>query len=108
MATTISRDILNKETNARFWAQTGYKPGQRLDPNNPLDKAKMPVWMDIFRKVNAEADVVTRSRRALLMPRSRTPLLRCTSTPRRRLRIRKRRDSTRKPPQSRRKSLRRS
>ena len=59
MATQISRDILNKETNARFWAQTGYKPGQRLDPNNPLDKAKMPVWMDIFRKVNAEADAGT-------------------------------------------------
>ena len=56
MATPISRDILNKETNARFWAQTGFKPGQRLDPNNQLDKAMMPVWMDIFRKVTAEAD----------------------------------------------------
>ena len=56
MATPISRDILNRETNARFWAQSGYKVGQRLDPNNPLDKAKMPVWMDIFRKVTAEAD----------------------------------------------------
>ena len=59
MATPISRDILNKETNARFWAQTGYKPGQRLDPKNPLDKAKMPVWMDIFRKVTADADAGT-------------------------------------------------
>lgn len=56
MATPINRDILNQETNARFWAQSGYKPGQPLDPNNPLDKAKMPVWMDIFRKVKAEAD----------------------------------------------------
>jgi hypothetical protein len=56
MATPISRDILNQETNARFWAQTAYKPGQPLDPNNPLDKAKMPVWMDIFRKVKADAD----------------------------------------------------
>ena len=55
----ISRDILNQETNARFWAQTGYKPGQRLDPNNSLDKAKMPVWMDIFRKVQAEANAGT-------------------------------------------------
>ena len=59
MATPISRDILNQETNARFWAQTGYKPGKRLDPNNPLDKAKMPVWMDIFRKVTAEANAGT-------------------------------------------------
>ena len=59
MATPISRDILNKETNALFWAQTGHKPGQRLDPNNPLDKAQMPVWMDIFRKVKAKADAGT-------------------------------------------------
>ena len=59
MTPPISRDILNQETNARFWAQTGYKPGQRLDPKNPLDKAKMPVWMDIFRKVSAEANAGT-------------------------------------------------
>ena len=59
MATPISRNILNQETNARFWAQSGYKVGQRLDPKNPLDKAKMPVWMDIFRKVSAEADAGT-------------------------------------------------
>ena len=55
----VSRDVLNRETNARFWAQSGYKPGKRLDPNNPLDKAKMPVWMDIFRKVTSEADAGT-------------------------------------------------
>lgn len=59
MATPISRDILNREVDARFWAQTGHKPGQRLDPNNPLDKAKIPVWNDIFRKVKAEADAGT-------------------------------------------------
>ena len=56
MATTISRDILNKETNARFWTSTGHRPGQKLDPKNPTDKAMMPVWMEIFRKVSAEAD----------------------------------------------------
>jgi hypothetical protein len=52
----VSRDVLNRETNARFWASTGFRPGQKLDPNNPTDKAMMPVWMDIFRKVKAEAD----------------------------------------------------
>ena len=55
----ISRDTLNRETNARFWAQSGHKPGQRLDPNNPTDKAMMPIWMDIQRKVQAEADAGT-------------------------------------------------
>ena len=55
MATAISRDVLNKETNARFWAQTKHKVGKPLDPKNPLDKAKIPVWNDIFRKVQAEA-----------------------------------------------------
>ena len=59
MATPISRDIQNRETNARFWAATGYRPGHKLDPNNPTDKAMMPVWMEIFRKVKAEADADT-------------------------------------------------
>ena len=58
MATPISRDTLNQETNARFWA-TGYRPGHKLDPKNPTDKAMMPVWMDIFRKVSAEAEAGT-------------------------------------------------
>src|SRR5262245_42519281 len=59
MATAISRDILNKATNARFWAQTKYKPGLKLDPKKPHDKAKMRVWMDILRKVQAEAEAGT-------------------------------------------------
>ena len=52
---TVSRDILNRETNARFWASTGHRPGKPLDPKNPTDKAMEPVWRDIFRKVQAEA-----------------------------------------------------
>ena len=51
----ISNDILNAETDARFWAQTGYKPGQKLDPNNPTDKAMEPTWRDINSKVKSEA-----------------------------------------------------
>src|ERR1700674_415762 len=46
--------IVDQETNARFWAQTGYKPNQKLDPTNPTDKAMIPVWLDIQRKVKAE------------------------------------------------------
>lgn len=59
MATPVSRDILNKETNARFWSQVGLRPGYKLDPKNPTDKAYIPVWKDIFKKVQAEANAGT-------------------------------------------------
>jgi hypothetical protein len=59
MAIDISKDTLQKETDALFWAQTGYKPGQKLDPANPLDKAYGPVWLDIFHKVQRAADAGT-------------------------------------------------
>lgn len=49
-----SRDVLNQETDARFWAQTGYKVGQKLDPKNPTDASMAKVWLDIFHKVEAE------------------------------------------------------
>ena len=52
----ISTDILNKETDARFWLQTGHNPGEKLDPNNPTDKAFEATWRDVYRKVKAEAD----------------------------------------------------
>lgn len=51
----VAKTVLDKETNARFWAQTGYKPGQKLDPvHNPIDKSMSKVWLDIFAKVKAE------------------------------------------------------
>jgi len=49
-------DTLIQETDARFWAQTGYKPNQKLDPSIPTDKAMEPVWRDIYHKVKSEAD----------------------------------------------------
>lgn len=49
-----SKDVLNKETDARFWAQSGYKVGQKLNPSNPADRAMMKLWLDIFHKVEAE------------------------------------------------------
>jgi hypothetical protein len=48
------RSLIDKETDARFWAQLHYKPGQKLDPNDPLDKAMIPAWLDIYKKVRAE------------------------------------------------------
>jgi len=47
-------DVLTKETDARFWASTGYKPGTKLDPNDPHDRAMMKTWMDTYAKVKAE------------------------------------------------------
>jgi len=50
-----SNEDLNRETDARFWAQTGYKVGQKLDAKNPTDRAMMKVWLDVFAKVKADA-----------------------------------------------------
>jgi hypothetical protein len=50
------RGILDKETDARFYAQSGTRVGQKLDPNNPTDAKLIPIWMDIFAKVKAEDD----------------------------------------------------
>jgi hypothetical protein len=47
------RSILQRETDARWWA-LGYKPGQKLDPNDPQDAKMIPAWNDIYAKVQAE------------------------------------------------------
>jgi hypothetical protein len=52
----FSKDILNKETDARFWAQTGYKPQQPLNKNDPSDRAMMATWAHIFSEVKKEND----------------------------------------------------
>lgn len=54
-----SSATLNAETDARFWAQTNYKPGHKLDPKNPTDASMIPVWKDIYQKVKGEADAGT-------------------------------------------------
>jgi hypothetical protein len=48
------RNTLTRETNARFWALTGYKPGRNLDMTNPNDLKMVKVWFDIYRRVRAE------------------------------------------------------
>lgn len=45
---------INDEVNARFWAQTNYRPGQKLDMSDPKDRAMAPVWSDIYKKVVAQ------------------------------------------------------
>jgi hypothetical protein len=42
---------LNAETDTRFWAQTGVKPGAKLDPQNPIDAKMIPVWQDLYGKM---------------------------------------------------------
>jgi len=46
--------VLDRETDARFWAQTHYRVGERLNPKDPTDRAMMKVWMDIYGKVKRE------------------------------------------------------
>jgi hypothetical protein len=48
-------EVLNQETNARFWAQTNYKPGKKLDMADPHDKAMAKVWKTIYAAVKEEA-----------------------------------------------------
>lgn len=49
-----SNAVLDRETDARFWAQTHYRVGQKLNPADPTDRAMMKVWLDIFAKVQRE------------------------------------------------------
>lgn len=48
------RAVLDRETDARFWAQTHYRVGERLNAADPTDRAMMKVWLDIFAKVKRE------------------------------------------------------
>jgi len=45
---------LYAETDARFWAQTGLRPGKKLDPRNWIDQAFVPVWEHAYAQVLAE------------------------------------------------------
>lgn len=49
-----SKSTIDRETDARFWAQTGYRVGQRLDPGDPVDRAMSIVWRDVWSKVKRE------------------------------------------------------
>lgn len=49
-----TQSIVNRETDARFWANTGYKPGQKLDPANAFDRMWVPTWKSIAAQVAKE------------------------------------------------------
>jgi hypothetical protein len=49
-----SNAVLDRETDARFWAQTHYRVNKRLNSADPTDRAMMRVWLDIFAKVQRE------------------------------------------------------
>ena len=51
MAST--KDI-SRETNTRFWIMSAYKPGTRLDPNDPADKRMARTWLDIYRELKRQ------------------------------------------------------
>ena len=54
-----NRDIA-RETNARFWIMTSYKPGVSLDPSDPADQRMSRVWLDVHR------DLIRQNARATL------------------------------------------
>jgi len=46
--------LLDREADARFWAQSHYKVGRKLDPRDPTDRAMAKIWRDVRAKVDAE------------------------------------------------------
>lgn len=54
LSPTGARNEANIETDMRFWAETGYKPGVRLNPRDPQDRAMIPEWISIHDAVQAE------------------------------------------------------
>jgi hypothetical protein len=45
---------IDRETDARFWAETGYKPGQKLDAHNRDDRHMINAWLRIRYEVAQE------------------------------------------------------
>lgn len=52
----VDQRALTNETNRRFWARTGHKPGQRLDMKDPRDRMMSEVWLQIYEEVRALRD----------------------------------------------------
>ncbi len=46
--------LLDREADARFWAQTHYKIGRKLNPSDRTDRAMAKIWRDIRAKVGSE------------------------------------------------------
>jgi hypothetical protein len=52
------------EVDRRFWAQTHYKVGGRLDPHNPADRPYVRIWLRIRDQVRAEREQAAHATRA--------------------------------------------
>lgn len=50
----VPNTIILKEADSRFWSQTGFKPGHKLDMSDPTDRAMSKLWWDVYLKVKAE------------------------------------------------------
>ena len=50
---------MNRETNERFWRETGYKPGQKLNPRDPADAEMIPRWLSIRYQIAQETNRAT-------------------------------------------------
>ena len=56
---------LVNETNGRFWWQTNYKIGQRLDMSDPKDRAMAKVWLSIYASVRNHRESAQREARRI-------------------------------------------
>jgi hypothetical protein len=54
-----AKTVISKETSARFWTKTKYKPGHKLDPKDAGDARMIPVWLAIQAQVKREYDAGT-------------------------------------------------
>ena len=52
------------EVDRRFWAQTHYKVGGRLDPHNPADRPYVRIWLRIRDQVRAEREQAAQTTQA--------------------------------------------
>lgn len=54
MSKPLDTDLINAETDRRFWDETNYKPGQPLDPSNRKDREMIPFWLAYRDEIIAE------------------------------------------------------
>ena len=58
--------VLINATNATFWEITKYKPGQRLDMNDPKDREMSKTWLDIYAQIRGRRARATQLARQAL------------------------------------------
>jgi hypothetical protein len=61
-ALPTSGPVFHVEVDRRFWQQTGYKVGQRLDPNLPEDRPFVQIWLRIRDQVRTEREAENAAR----------------------------------------------